>query len=565
MASVSKIAEGKYDTGTIVKYGTAYIYIPKNLSKNPKASIFYPGYQAFTGSNSDISRYLGKAIASQGGNQIVIVESYNKSGTINPNDSVITTINNTNTNIIKAIEKAYNIKISSVSTMGSSMGDRYALKNYVSLVKSGRDTGCCILMGISDAGKAGKAILTNEEYKVLKGKTVFTFEPTDATGYKYINMLAKKGVNVILVACKNGDHNALTANPVRSNVFKLIDGNPQNFLNSSNYTFVRYDSSRGKWVTMSDAEVKNVSKKLANASSGTVATQKSGKNNLTYIYGYSLASLNSVAAALQSSYSSKIVCNNDYVRESLQNICSAVNTSPFLAQQTITDFASTTTVPDEYSNEFKTIMATVLQLHQLLYQDLQNITICGVNIEALDNTLANNVDNLTNNDGLEDYGTNYTSGGGSSSKKDDDNNDSDNASEEVVVVEEPASVEPTNLVYTPDDGNQQVEDIKKEEEEIKEVLDEAYEEEPVSLKQEEVPEPTIDTTVEEKILNVPDDGMVEEPEKGFNKLLAALGLVALGAAVGGTAYGVKKYKEAKEQEEYEAADDELETDDIDDI
>ena len=157
-----------------------------------------------------------------------------------------------------------NVTLASLNTLGSSAGDRYSLKEFANACRDGVDNGYCVITGastIQGANQAGQeyhygpnwAFLSDKEYSYMKGRTVYVFEGKNAERYSYVKALLKHGVNVVLVECKSDGHDALSWNPLKTNIFNLLDGDPEKFLSSSNYSFWKcVDEKNLVWIKMSD-------------------------------------------------------------------------------------------------------------------------------------------------------------------------------------------------------------------------------------------------------------------------------------------------------------------------
>ncbi len=531
MSSLKLIKVGSYGTGNIYKQGTSYIYIPNKISSNTKASIFYPGYGAFWGETSDISKLLASSLASSGGNQILIVESYSGNGEYSTDSNARQARINKNLGILNDICRKNNVNITNVSTMGSSMGDRYAIQNYLKLINSGKDKGYCFLMGINN--EDGGALLSQSEYRKLAGKTIFAFE---GTNLGYIKKLAAAGANVVYVKCANGSHDALTVNPVRSNLFKIMNGNISNFINDNNYTFYSYKNN--KWTTMSDAEIRAIANKTTSNASAPVQIKKD-------IDKYTVTDINTLKTNLEDAYSTTIICQNDYVKSSMQDIMNAVKSSNAFSKIAEPSYASTTKIPSVFFEAYRQVSATELIIAETMYGDIANIVTCGDNYSTMDDNLEQEAVEINNTD-------TYTGGISSGSH----NNTSSDTSPSVVTTnnsEETTNSEAPSLtqVTAPSSPSSNITPINNEvEPEVEsEIIDEKAEiipeEEIIDNNEIEPVEPTeADIPMEEEVM--PNEEPVKEKD---NTLLKILGGTALaGAAVGG-AYGYKKYKEKQEEEE----------------
>ncbi len=258
------IRPGVYSTGRVVDYNGAYVFIPNNLSSKATATIVNPGQGSFY----EMCNRLYEPLVAQGTNQIVVIPKY--PGYMYGEQGMQDTYKRC-MSYINQVCSERNSTLVSLNTLGSSAGDKYALKEFANACRDGIDNGYMVITGastITNANQSGQkytngpnwAFLTDKEYSYMEGRTVYIFEGKKAEKYSYVEALVKHGVNVVLVECKSAGHDALSWNPIRSNVFNLLDGDPETFLKSSNYSFWKcVDEKNLVWVKMDDDEVREVS------------------------------------------------------------------------------------------------------------------------------------------------------------------------------------------------------------------------------------------------------------------------------------------------------------------
>ena len=98
-----------------------------------------------------------------------------------------------------------------------------------------------------------------EDYAAIEGKTVFIFEGEKVQNYSYVQALKNHGVNVIAVKCNNSGHDPLSYNPLKDNIFAMLDGDPTNFINNDNYTFTWcVDVDNNVWEEITPEELKGI-------------------------------------------------------------------------------------------------------------------------------------------------------------------------------------------------------------------------------------------------------------------------------------------------------------------
>ena len=258
---MAKFRPGNYKNGRIIEYNGAYIFIPKNLSKNVTVTICNPGQDSF----STMCSYLSNPVLNQGTNQIIVVPKY-AYGMYRTNSQEKTY--KQMMNYINQICKDNNVKLTTLNTIGVSAGDKFSLKEFAYACRDGVDNGFCVIGGAStihNANQEGQkysygpnwAFLSDEEYSYMKGRTVYVFESKNGKNYSYIKALLKHDINVVLVSSKRASHSALCSDLLTSNIFNMLDGDPSNFLNNDNYSFWRCtDPNKMTWVAMSDDEVR---------------------------------------------------------------------------------------------------------------------------------------------------------------------------------------------------------------------------------------------------------------------------------------------------------------------
>ena len=255
---------GNYGNGRVVDMGGAYVFIPNNLDKNATATIINPGQGSFY----TMCNNLYNPVIKKNCDQIVVIPKYDG---YMYGEQAMQNAYNRSMKYINQICNENGSTLVAVNTLGSSAGDRYSLKEFSNACRDGIDNGYCVITGastISGANQAGQkynygpnwAFLTDEEYSHMKGRTVYVFEGKAAEKYSYVQALVKHGVNVVLVECKSSGHDALSWNPLNTNIFDLLEGNPDGFLADNNYSFWRCVDEEGKtWVNMSDEEVREAS------------------------------------------------------------------------------------------------------------------------------------------------------------------------------------------------------------------------------------------------------------------------------------------------------------------
>ncbi len=255
---------GNYSTGKVVDLGGAYVFIPNNLSGAASATIINPGQGSFY----TMCANLYSPLITQGTDQIVVIPKY--AGYMYGENAMQTTYKQC-MGYINKICNERNVSLVSLNTLGSSAGDRYSLKEFANACRDGVDNGYCVITGastIQGANQAGQeyhygpnwAFLSDKEYSYMQGRTVYVFEGKNAERYSYVQALLKHGVNVVLVECKAAGHDQLSWNPLKTNVFNLLSGDPEKFLSNNNYSFWRcVDPNKLVWIKMSDDEVREVS------------------------------------------------------------------------------------------------------------------------------------------------------------------------------------------------------------------------------------------------------------------------------------------------------------------
>ena len=259
---------GSYANGDFIEKNGCYVWIPKNIAPDAAATIVNPGQDM----TWEMINRLYNPLVVQGVNQIVVIPKYNyyMYGTNAYGDA-----SNRAMNAIYNTCNERGISLTGINTLGSSAGDRYALVEFVQAARRGVDNGYCVITGASTIRGASQfgqpfhssgnnspnhAFLTDAEYEAIRGKTVYAFEGKNGERMSYIQALVRHGVNVVLVECKSSGHDQLSWNPLRSNVFNLLDGNPDSFLSDSNYSFWKcVDPNNMAWIKMDDEEVREVS------------------------------------------------------------------------------------------------------------------------------------------------------------------------------------------------------------------------------------------------------------------------------------------------------------------
>ncbi len=255
---------GKYDNGEVVDYGGAYVWIPNDLDSTATATIVNPGQGSF----GQMCVNLYDPIINQGTNQIVVIPKY--ASYMYGEGAMQSAYTNSRQYIADVCNKK-GVTLTTINTLGSSAGDRYALKEFSNACRDGVDNGYCVITGASTihgANQAGQrytngpnwAFLTDEEYSYMQGKTVYVFEGKAAEKYSYVQALVQHGVNVVLVECKSNGHDQLSWNPLHTNIFDLLDGNPDAFLQDSNYSFWKcVDPNNMVWISLSEDELREIS------------------------------------------------------------------------------------------------------------------------------------------------------------------------------------------------------------------------------------------------------------------------------------------------------------------
>ena len=213
----SPIIEGKtvfldVATGNIVA-------MPTDMSNVTAANVWYSGYDAF-------GKYpLREHIDSSYGNNLlyddgIMILSKKDAGNYNIAwESSWDAIIDNNEAILSNIEKAYDISLDSVNTMGLSYGDALAMRTFANSDKKGI---CCIMgasnndgntwygdfgtkppknIGLQEGGYSidydpRRAFMTSEEYQNCVGRKFFIFESGAGGDYTYVKTLVEKGADV---------------------------------------------------------------------------------------------------------------------------------------------------------------------------------------------------------------------------------------------------------------------------------------------------------------------------------------------------------------------------------
>ena len=190
----------------------------------------------------------------------------------------------TNRRIIAEIEEENGVTLNTRNVYGSSIGDKFAIKDFARQCTEGTDDGVLCLTGPSTAQASStegyntkasddprnydpnRAFLSEEEYESIKGKTVVLFERGDKASsdyyapenYTYIKALNEHGANVYLVKCKGSGHDQLSSYPLQDGLFSAMNGGTNdeiiNFI-SDNENFLDIerciDVDSNTWQTVS--------------------------------------------------------------------------------------------------------------------------------------------------------------------------------------------------------------------------------------------------------------------------------------------------------------------------
>ena len=313
------IRPGNYPNGKCIETNGCYVWIPNNIGNSASATIYNPGQ----GMTYEALNRLYTPLVTQGVDQIVVVPKYDyymygTNSYINASNRSMQAIYNTcNQN---------GITLTGINTVGSSAGDRYALVEFVQACKNGTDNGYCVITGASTIRGASQygqpfhgsgnnspnhAFLTDSDYEVIRGKTVYVFEGKNGEKMSYVEALVRHGVNVVLVECKSNGHDQLSWNPLNSNIFNLLDGNPDTFLKDSNYSFWKcVDPVNMTWVRLSEEELREV------CSSNYMETLLKKYDNLS-----------DFASHYRTGDNSNLVSNLCFVNDSMNDIKGKINVS----------------------------------------------------------------------------------------------------------------------------------------------------------------------------------------------------------------------------------------------
>ena len=268
---MAKVTVGEYPNGRVELIGNSFVYIPNDVTSSTDVTIYYTGAVGdVSHGGTNASDYINDVISQEGFDKIVILNNYGSANSGIYGNTYLDTSYEAKADILSSIEQEYGVTLSRVNTIGSSAGDKIALYNFAELCRDGRDNGFCVITGASTINYAqteghghpygpNRAFLTDEDYEAISGKTVFIFESNNGQNYSYVKELVNHGVDVVYVKCNNGGHNQLSYIPLEDNIFELLDGNPETFINSSNYTFTRCtDADNNVWETISDEELEGI-------------------------------------------------------------------------------------------------------------------------------------------------------------------------------------------------------------------------------------------------------------------------------------------------------------------
>ena len=352
------------------------VFIPNNVTNDTPVYIYYTGDIGNANQRHDYKiapEYIAnKYFNDPNFNGIVIINNY-KNDFIYSDNYLANSVRN-NQRIVNNIEKQYGVTLNNRSAIGSSAGDRFALKDFAEEAKNGTDNGYCVITGasvinvkqgfdyngrIKGGNDPNRAFLSKEDYEAIKGKTVFVFEGSHGSDYTYVNALAENGVNVISVECGNGGHDALSYKPLQDNLFGLLAGDNEaleEFMANNNYTFKKcVDPKNNRWEKATIEEIRE----YLVASAGLTGDYK---------LKHDFSDLNNKINGLKNlandtNEGGEIKSDDDYVASSVNKILAIISKTNLLNVSASSSCESTTKVPPvglDYLYEYTDTVTSLL-------------------------------------------------------------------------------------------------------------------------------------------------------------------------------------------------------------
>ena len=387
---MSKISEGSYPNGHIEIIDNSYVFIPNNISSDTDVTIYYTGAIGDVSEDNyykNASDYINSLLKNEEFDKIVIINNHKDRNIYSSEYLDITS--SSNNAIVSKIENDYNVNLSKINTIGASAGDKCALYNFAQLRKDGKEEGFCVITGASEMeyGQTeghycsygpNRAFLKDEDYEYLKNSTVFAFEGADGTEYSYVKELLNHGVNVVLVKCKSDSHDSLSKNPLVDNIFNLLDGETENFIDNRNYTFMRCtDINNNTWEKIDNldsiVEVENTTKSL----------KKIKRYN----------SLKNIGPLKIHTNNNLIASDMSYIENSMNSIRGKIKNSQFLNIK-MQSFGDNGVIPgciNEYINKY---YDAVGELSSLLEKETLSIVSVGQFVADMDEDLKNKANEI---------------------------------------------------------------------------------------------------------------------------------------------------------------------------
>ena len=342
----------------ITQRGYSY-FVPEDVSDATTAFIYYPG----SGGAGNDAAVLRKIISEGTPNQIIIIS-----------DTAYEDINKASEryfNIIDNIGSENGANITHISTMGFSAGGPNTFNGIINNLAAHPDAGpqsavFVDVVGFNASDEAISLLKDNES-------TLMFLEPMN-TVTDFEKRLATNGVDVILAWAGNGHdaHVTLNKEAFQNGIVDLTSADIEELANNGIYTFVKYNTTTGKWDQISMEEV---AEKFAN---GTTAI------NDPFRYYKKLGNLGDLQ------------CNNEFIASKVNSIRSAIKNTNFLTTSGVDSYGSTTNIPNAEADIIQTYFTSCATLLNYIEKDTVKIVQIGNSIKDLDDSLSKEASNLNN-------------------------------------------------------------------------------------------------------------------------------------------------------------------------